>query len=223
VIVVVGILLAFQITEWADQHQNKEVKAQYLSQLVEDLKKDAVEAERIERIALLRMAAINDLFDASRQEGVSARLDTDSWEFDSYEAFDVEKSGLHTGAILDMPRFFAVQDTFSALVSNGDFKLLDSPLLVRQIQGYYAATEQANGLEDALWRTFWFVSESRVRNGLLASSPTEFEDFVAALRDDSRMRSEFEMYWGYSGWQILWMNDMKQMGTELIEAIQAAE
>jgi hypothetical protein len=221
IIVVVGILLAFQITDWNEQRQNDDTRVLYLSQLVEDLREDILEAERVKQIALVRMSVIDDMFDVIGREPLSRRVEGNfgAIEFDTYEPFDVASNG--DSPLFDVPRFKAIQDTYSAVVSNGDFKLLDSPSLVRQIQRYYGGVDEAGRLDSSLYQVFWYVSESYFRHGL--DGTTDFDDLIDALRNDRRLVAELESFWYYSGFQADWMNYVIESGTKLIEVIEAGE
>lgn len=58
IIVVAGILIAFQITAWNEQRADRAKEALYLFELIEDLNADLAEFDSIKRTAEIRMGAL---------------------------------------------------------------------------------------------------------------------------------------------------------------------
>jgi hypothetical protein len=224
IIVVVGILIAFQITAWGEQRADRAKEALYLSELVEDLNADLIEIGSIKRTAEIRMGALERILALT---GIEPRrtlsFDGDTHSFDPAPPFKSDDPYEANIQLTNTPDLDGSRETFQALISTGDLGLIRNRALARQIQTYYAGMTEANNLEGAALSHAAMVKESRLRLGVSLTGRVTVEELGALASRDSRFRAELETYWTGSAYQVRAMQSMRRTAEALIAAIKAEQ
>ena len=223
-IVVVGILIAFQITAWNEQRADRAKEALYLSELIEDLNADLAEIDSIKRTAEIRMGALERILALT---GIEPRrtlaFDTVTFTFDPAPPFQSNDPYEANIQLTNTPDLDGSRETFQALISTGDLGLIGNRDLARQTQTYYAAMTEANNLEGAALSHAAKVNESRLRLGVSLTGHVTVEELGALASRDPRFRAELETYWTGSAYQVLAMQRMRRNAEALIAAIEAEQ
>ena len=220
-IVVVGILLAFQITTWNEARADRQKEARYLGQLIEDLRADLVEIDSVQRTAEIRMAAIEAILEFADVEPLrTLTFDGKEVIFDPVPAFESKDPYEANSQLTNIPALDGSRHTFQALLSTGDFGLIRNPVLAREIQTYYSSMDEANNLESAVHDQADAVHSSRRRHGVSLTGRVTTEDLGALAVSDPQFRAELETYWAASAWQARWMQLVREKTEALIEAIE---
>ncbi len=192
-IVVVGILIAFQITAWGEQRADRAKEALYLSELVEDLNADLIEIGSIKRTAEVRMGALERILALTGIEPRRTLLfDGITHSFDPAPPFKSDDPYEANIQLTNTPDLDGSRETFQALISTGDLGLIRNRDLARQIQTYYAEmTEEelgASASRDPRFRaeleTYWTGSAYQVR--AMQSMRRTAEALIAAIEAEQR-------------------------------------
>lgn len=224
IIVVVGILIAFQITAWNEQRADRAKEALYLSELIEDLNADLAEIDSIKRTAEIRMGALERILALT---GVEPRrtlaFDGVTFTFDPAPLFQSDDPYEANIQLTNTPDLDGSRETFQALISTGDLGLIRNRDLARQTQTYYAAMTEANNLEGAALSHAAMANESRLRLGVSLTGRVTVEELGALASRDLRFRAELETYWTGSAYQVMAMQRMRRNAEALIAAIEAEQ
>ena len=129
VIVVAGILLAFQITNWNEQRQNRAAESEYLVALERDIKLS------LEEIA--EVTALSQKQEQARQTLYEYSLD------DALELDPLELPKLIEAALWSFPSVELRQTTFDTLSSSGQLGILADKQMVVALQELAALIEEA--------------------------------------------------------------------------------
>jgi cell division protein FtsB len=219
-IVVAGILIAFQITAWNERREDRETEAQYLAQLIEDLRADLVEIDNIRRTCEIRMAALERILEFAQVEPRRTHIyDVRTVIFDTVPPFESDDPFEANLQLTNKPELDGARQTFEALISTGDFGLIRNHRLARQIQTYYAEMDEANNLEDAVADQLRDVNASRYRLGVSPVGRVTIEELGSLAVSDPQFSAELETYWAGSAYQARWMKRMRQNAEALIDAI----
>ncbi len=128
IVVILGILIAFQIDRWAQERRERQQEYQYLVRLKEDLQ---IEIDRMEdsiEYAEARIAAVRLLEEVAADPTVAAKQPT------------AVARALETVTWLSFPQISAF--VYTELQSTGNLALIRSQTLRRDIADYYASVRQ---------------------------------------------------------------------------------
>jgi hypothetical protein len=139
-IVVIGILMAFQITEWNEARSKQSLKSYYLQRLESDLSSTISYLEDQGQVVANAITII---------DGFAMVLNND--ETDDKALVDVTRELFSDGlAITD---FKTVRSTFDELNANGNLELLDNQDLIISLVQLH--TDYADEAEDSLVNSDW--------------------------------------------------------------------
>jgi hypothetical protein len=196
IIVVFGVVIGFQVTDWNEARGEREREAMYLAALVDDLRSEVEEFAVVRRGAQLRMSGISAILTAAGNpprleypyRGEQRQADIPA-EFVSDVPYAVHQAAT-TGATIDAPRH-----TYRTLISTGEFRLIRDAELARQIQTYYAHVDEVRDLERILHTHILRVYEVREAFGISVIGMVDLAEtgqIVAAQpRFDAALRNLF--------------------------------
>lgn len=221
VIVVAGILLAFQITEWSDGRADRARESQYLDELVLDLREDLKEIDFTRRAAEGRMSAMEKLFEFAGITPLrTVTLLDRAYAFAPVPPFGSDDPYALNGAISNRPLLNGSRHTYQALISTGDIGLIRDRVLRRRIQAYYAFLDEANGLEADLVDQFRSVNQSRHRLGVPIMGGATTDELAALVASDTQFAAELQSYWAFSAWQAKFADQVREDALALVDAIE---
>ena len=222
IIVVVGVFIGLQVSNWNDARADRALRSEYLTQLTADLRADMEEAGDTAASYWQRAAAIEDVFEAAGLQAPLAELYNEGAVFKAppYPDFESDYPYAHNHKITFLPQFEISTETFDTLVANGHFELLRDAELVRQIQGYYRLLDRARNLEASIIRANSTLSEARYDNGIPLTGRTTLEDLATAVKADKRLAASLDSNFMLSASNAGTMVGVQQAAMALIEAIE---
>lgn len=223
-IVVTGILIAFQITNWSEQRGDRSKENLYLSELVEDLNADLREVETVRRTAEIRMGVLEQvLAEVDIVPRRTLTYDGRSFTFDQAPPFESEDPYEANIQLTNDPTLDGSRETFQALISTGDLRLISNRHLARQLQSYYAFIIEANNLERSVLSQAVTINDSRRRLGVPLTGRVTIEDLGLLASTDAKFRAELETYWTGSAFQVRMMDRVRGRTEALLSAIKTEQ
>lgn len=222
VIVVVGILIAFQITDWNERRAENAREARYLAGIVEDLRADLEEIDYVRRTAELRVSAAEAVLAQARAPARRWEVTTgeNSIRFDAATPFDSDDPFAANAALSVVPTLDGNRHTFAALISTGDFRILRDEALARDIQGYYARVDEVRDFEVTLEIVREGVAASRHRLGISNFAAITLEDLAARVAADRELAAQIDTYRMFSANHALQAEHLQAQASALIERIE---
>ena len=222
VIVVAGVFVGLQVSNWNAERATRASETVYLASIVEDLSNDRAEIDGIIAVAASRMAALELLFqkigdwrrpsDFPSSRGAAAIESGAPFEEASGNTIGGELFILNT---LDGNRF-----TYETLINTGGIGVIRDKSLVREIQKYYAAVDQADHFEISLEESRIRLIDALQQAGLSAVDALPADALAARIRDDKPLVAAAKNYWLYANRQIILMSTLKESARRLIENIE---
>ena len=220
-IVVVGILIAFQITNWSEARSDNSRIERRLANVVDDLRADIIEVEGIIKTTEWRASAIQTVLD-SADEPITPRYQTpfgDVVETPKFPVFEGEFPWDAANAIVWLATLDGNRGGYQALLSTGDLQLIKSETLSRQIQAYYARAEEIYDTDRAHQNVRDQVTAVRQRLGV-GTNQTTMEELVKLAREDREFSAALSHLFAQDTVQIVIMLEVSTKAEELIAAIE---
>jgi len=224
IIVVLGVFMGLQVSNWNDTRADRTLRSEYLTQLTEDLQADIAEAADTESYAWGRVGAIDDVFEAAGLDKPLREyyVDGQARKAPPYPDFISAYPYAHNHIITNVPTFEETRETFDAIVSNGHFGLLENPELVRKIQRYQRRVDSVKGFDSAIVETFRRLTEMRSRHGIALGGRTTLDDLAKAVQTDQQLAAELDTYFMHSAVQAGQAIELQAAAKTVIEAIEEA-
>ena len=220
-IVVLGVLMAFQISAWNERLGERERAGVYLLQIAADLRADIVEMEGIRDADLWRISAIEAIL-AERNAPFRREFSTPAGlvQLPPAQPFENKDPYATLAALHSLYTLDGARHTYLSLISAGDFRILRDSALVRDIQNFYQGVDEVRDFEDALRRRYSYVVQSQHRHGLSANSPVTSEEHGALADADPQYAAELQSYLGLSVIHVQVMMELMTQADALIARIE---
>jgi hypothetical protein len=220
-IVVLGIFLGFQVTQWNEARQNRAREVSLMLNVARDLREDVKDMDETIRVAESRMASLDHLLRLAGnwnppREFPSSRFTIKVEQIPPFDPTSGYTVGMETFifSFYDGNRF-----AYEALVNAGPTVVSDRDRL-REIARYYASADLLVASERAL-------SEHRIRaidtmqaEGFSAVGSASFDQVAAAVRNTPRLRAALENQWYYANRQIFLTRSLRSDAARLAGKIE---
>lgn len=222
VLLVVGVFLGLQVSNWNDARNERALVQGHLSEIADDLRAHLVSSASQERSAALRIAAVDYIYREAFDVALPSRLviSTSEVEAPPVEPFPTDRLDNLLGAINLVRVSVRARGGYESLTSSGRMALLRNRQLARAIQTYYG------GFDDLLdtntvFRTFRNDgAREQYPLGVSVFDQRPAAEVVALARDNpgfaAYLRSQRE-------WAILHYNLLRNLGAETTALLAAIE
>lgn len=221
-IVVLGVFLGFQVTEWNEYRQDRSRERSYMANVASDLRDDVAEMDENSRTAASRMAALSALLH-----------EVDGWEppneyrssryaikIEETPPFD-EDAGYRIGlesfilSTLDGNRF-----AYNTLIAGDGLEIVRDKALLREVQAYYAAVDEVQDFERSLEdNRLRFVDQLQAK-GVSAIGGETSSDLAKLVRADPALRATIENYWLYANRHVFLTRNLSAGAADLSAKIE---
>ncbi|MBI1391944.1 MAG: hypothetical protein GC152_04305 [Alphaproteobacteria bacterium] len=217
-IVVAGILIAFQITGWNETRQDRRDEQRYLAELVRDLEVNVTRVQENKVSTLGRLALAESILAAIDPEYERPRF----WPEISQEArvdpgfVPYPYAGLTTSVYL-----VAADSTFEELIQTGRIGVIRNRRLVSDLTEFYNQLEQYATEDDIVFSQIQPMLGYLRYNGLGLGDRTDFGAVVERARTDPEFLGYVKMAAFISQWQYVNMSRIETRAESLRNAISA--
>jgi hypothetical protein len=144
-IVILGVFLGFQVTDWANERANRSAETRHLEEIAEDLRADAEQFDLVSRSAEMRISGIDYILGETRGVTRPTRIVIPTGNSFDMPAgppvADAERTTLLARA--NLIRSTAGNRTgFEALLGAGGMQKIRDRQISRQLQVYYAQFDE---------------------------------------------------------------------------------
>ena len=222
VLVVLGVFLGFQLTQWSDDRRDRAREVSLMLNVARDLRNDVVELDENLQNASARMASLDRLLLLAGNWNPPAEFPSSRFviKVEQVPPFQ-SNSGFTIGiemfvlATYDGNRF-----AYDALIN------ADGPVVVRdqvrlsEIQKYYASVDQIITFEQGLTNTRFRLLDSMQTEGLSAVDRSSFERVALIVRRSPQLRAALENYWLYTNRQVSVIRSLSSDAAKLAGKIE---
>ena len=156
VIVVVGILIAFQITNWNNARADRGTVAVHLSEIAEDLRAHLDFHDKLYDSAVARIAAVDHIYDKAfdRELPDVLRLSVETWPVPETPEIAEEDLDVLMGAVNLIRITVGSRNGYESLINSGHLGLIENRDLARRIQQYYNQYDDVRDTAGDVFRPF---------------------------------------------------------------------
>ena len=209
-VVVVGILLAFQIDRWWEQRGERMQEVEYVTRLINDIESDIPIIQRAIELAKLRKGMADLLMEVAERPAAA---------YENPIRFIV---AVHQAAFTYSPNL--TNHTFDDLRATGNLRLLRDPEVKKALFGYYDFDQDQNQ-----YRPLQFMAESRhfelaagvlsydqarlIQDTWYVVGPGEIEGFDDSLLKTDELRATVQRFVNRDV-LIDWLPEMRHLQNE---------
>lgn len=222
VIVVVGVFVGMQVSNWNEARRDRAREETYLAGLAKDLRDDIAEIDEIVRISTVRIAAMKYLIERATSwkspEGFNSARGL--IEVQPAPPFSEKDSGSAGIALFILTTLEGNRLAYETMINTGGIGLIRDASLLRDIQGYYAKAADARDFEIGLKDSRARLVDAQQQAGISPVDETPAAALATAFGADARLLAAAKNYWLYTNRHIKLMRDLRGKAEALLARIE---
>ena len=223
-IVVLGIFLGFQVTQWNEVRQNRAPEVSLMLNISRNLHDDAAEMDENIRTAASRMASLDRVLRLAGEWNPPRQFPSSRFAiqvervppFDTRSAYTI---GIETFILsfYDGNRF-----AYNTLINADGPSLIRDQKMLGAIQQYYASVDLLQLFEQSLAENRLRLIDAMQAEGISAVDSKSFEEVAAVVHASPPLRAAVENYWFYANRQVFLTRNVRRDAAVLAGKIERA-
>lgn len=199
-IVVVGVFVGLQVSNWNEGLSERNTEARLLTYLAEDLRADMAAIERAATSAEWRISALDHVLREASGAELPKTLITETGSVPVLEiaSFDMNPPYAINKAMTLTRLLDGNRTAYEAMISTSGIETIANRSLVRQIQQYYARVNLVNNFETRLISTREKVLDAQIAAGFSFEDTTPPERIIELLRTNAALMAVTKDYWSFT-------------------------
>ena len=220
-IVVLGIFLGFQLTQWNETRQNREREHSLMRNVARDLRADVKDMDETIRVAHSRMASLDHLLRLAGNWNPPREFPSSR---STIKVEQVPPFNPSAGYLIGIETFiFSFYDgnrfAYDALINAGPTVVSDRERL-REIAQYYAFADLLVESERGMREHRLLLIDAMQSEGISAVDGASFDRVAAVVRARPRLRAALENYWYYANRQIFLTRQLRRDAGALADEVE---
>ncbi len=218
-IVVAGILIAFQITNWNEARQDRQAEQRYLAELARDLEADITQAREHQVGALGRVATSEMILAVAAPEHMRPGF----WpEIEEDAVPEAIYSALPYAALTASNNMVSTDSTFEELIQTGNISVLSDRALVSDLTEFYSRMKRNMVNDEILLDQVTLMLGYLRRNGLGASDRATIEEVTLFAQTDKEFLGFVKSASFLAQWQYMRLNQIEAQAATLLATVNSA-
>ena len=223
VIVVVGVFIGIQVSNWNDARAERSREETYLTGVAEDLRSDMIEIDAVIAVSASRMAALDLLLEKTGKWSRPADFASSRGvaEIQTIEPFDETGRNTIGGELFILNTLDGNRFAYETLINTGGIGIIRDKVLVRDIQNYYASVDKARRFELSLEESRARLIDAQQAVGISFIDGATAEELAPVFRDNAPLAAAAKNYWIYANRHLILMHDLKGEAQTLASRIES--
>ncbi len=216
-IVVGGVFIGIQVSNWNEARGDRAQEAVYLSYLADDLRNDIDEIDYVISLTQWRMSALAAVITQATGEPMPTVRATPRGDapIGTVPAYEEKEPPSVVMAMSLMATFDSADLAYTTLVSTGGIRLLRNQQLARRLQGYDAAVRDLQRIESRLTVYRDELTGALQRAGVAWIDPLSVDEVAEAARNHPELLAAMKNFWSFNDWHLGTLATIRARAAEL--------
>jgi len=222
VIVVMGVFIGIQVSNWNASRADRSNEMLYLGYLAEDLQSDLRKIDNVYRVSEWRMSALAAVITTATGEPMPIIRAMPQGDVPIETVADYEPTASQSVimAMSLLVTFDSSDLTYSTLVSTGGVRLLRNQELTRGMQEYNAAVRDLQRIESRL--TIYRDEHTRAlqQAGVAWIDPMTVAAAAEIARNHPELLAAMKNFWSFNGYHLRTLGAIRGLAAELQATVE---
>lgn len=223
VIVVLGVFVGLQVSNWNAARADRATAARHLTEIAEDLRSHLAINDKLYASALARIAAVEYVYDKAFGKTLPPKLflSVETWAAPEAAPYPADKLDNLMGAINLVRVQVSSRSGYESLISSGHLSLIANKDLSRALQLYYDDYDNFLDTGNSIFRAFRTDGAAIYQDlGVSVFDERPAEEIVALARDNLNFAAYLR---SVREWAILHANLLAQLKTDTEDLLARIE
>lgn len=217
VIVVIGVFIGIQVSNWNAAREDRSNETLYLGYLAEDLQSDIGKIDNVQRVSEWRMSALAAVITTATGEPMPSirAMPEGDVPIETVRDYEPTPSRSVIMAMSLLVTFDSSDLTYSTLVSTGGIRLVRNQELTRGMQEYDAAVRNLQRIESRLTIYRDELTRALQQAGVAWVDPMTVEAAAEVARDHPGLLAAMKNFWSFNGYHLRTLRAVRGLAAEL--------
>jgi len=217
VIVVIGVFIGIQVSNWNAAREDRSNETLYLGYLAEDLQSDLNEIDDVYRVTEWRMSALAAVISGATGEPMPSTraMPQGDVPIETVAEYEPTASQSVIMAMSLLVTFDSSDLTYSTLVSTGGIRLVRNQELTRGMQEYYAAAREIQRIESRLTIYRDELTRALQQAGVAWIDPMTVTAASEVARNHPELLAAMKNFWSFNGYHLRTLVAVRGLAAEL--------
>jgi hypothetical protein len=220
-LVVAGVFLGLQASNWNDERASRALEATYLARIAQDVRSDVDDMDEIIRVSQVRMALLNQLLPKAAGRALpegfdSARGRVRVEPVPAYVEGDPYANGF---ALFILTPLDGNRSAYETMINAGAFADIHDVAALRRVQEYYAAVDKELHFEIGLEQNRDKLVDVQRKLGMSPVNPMTLEEMSVAFASNPELLATAQNYWLYTNRHLKLMRDLRSRAQALVDEL----
>jgi hypothetical protein len=221
-LVVVGVFLGLQVSNWNDQRRERSLERAHLARIAQDVRGDIQGLEEIIRVSEVRMSLLNVLLPKAAGEPLpdgfeSARGRVTIERVPNYDPASNYAPGFSLFILTPLDEN---RSGYQTMIATGAIAGMHDLPALRRIQDYYAAVDREIHFEVGLELNRDKFIDAQRRAGLSPVKPMTHDQLSAAFQANPELLATAQNYWLYTNRHLKLTRELQAQARELANFLE---
>lgn len=222
VLVVVGVFIGIQVSNWNEARKEHALEAVYLDRIAADIRSDIVEMDEIIRVSTVRMSVLNRLLREATGRELPAGFDSARGrvEIEKVPDFSDDDPNSPGFALFILTTLDGNRSAYDTVINTGGIGVMRDAATLRKIQDYYSSVDKVLHFEVALEQNRDKLVDSERKVGISPADELTIGELASRYSQNGELRATAQNYWLYTNRHLKLMGDLRRHATRLADEIQ---
>lgn len=223
VLVVVGVFLGMQVSNWNDERNERVREAAYLARIAQDVRSDVADMDEIIRVSAVRMALLNEVLPKAAGRALPDGFDSARGRvvIEPVPAYVEAGPSSHGFALFILTPLDGNRSAYETMINAGAIAGMRDVSALRAIQDYYAAVDKELHFEVGLEQNRDKLIDAQRRLGMSPLTPMTPDELSAAFAANPQLLATAQNYWLYTNRHLKLMRELQAQARVLATKLEA--
>lgn len=222
VLIVAGVFLGIQVSNWNDQRKERATEAAYLARIAQDAHRDVAALHEIIRVSEARMALFNHILPEASGQPLPNGFDSARGpvEIERVPPYDGRRPTSPGFALFILTPLDDNRSAYETMINTGAIAGMTDIATLKRIQDYYSAVDREQHFEVGLEQNRdKFVDEER-KAGISPVKAMGADELTAAFAVNPALLATAQNYWLYTNRHLKLTRELQAQARELAESLE---
>lgn len=216
-LVVVGVFLGMQVSNWNDERNGRVLEAAYLARIAQDVRSDVADMDEIIRVSAVRMALLNEVLPKAAGRELPEGFDSARGRvaIEAVPAYVDSGARSHGFALFILTPLDGNRSAYETMINAGAIAGMRNVSALRRIQDYYAAVDKELHFEVGLEQNRDKLVDAQRKLGISPLTPMTLDELSATFAANPELLATAQNYWLYTNRHLKLMRDLQAQARDL--------
>jgi hypothetical protein len=223
-LVMAGVFLGIQMSNWNEQRKARATEAAYLMQIAQDARRDVALLDEIVRVAEVRKALLNHILPKASSRPLPEGFETARGRLgiERVPPYDPQSRISPGMSLFILTPLDDNRSAYDTMINTGAIAGMTDMAALRQIQEYYAAVDRVQHFELNLEQNRDKFVDAELRAGISPVKSMSVDQLTAAFAANPELLATAQNYWLYTNRHLKLTRELQAQARQLAEALEGS-